>query len=173
MGELRFYMRFTPICYSFSIMITESAAASLGLRRGRGSGSGERGALSGDRILWPELRKVSAESAGKLSALESGGELTGRGDALGPGRSCLAGDQPGEDGALGHLEALRDGRDPGKRGREPGDVGLHVREQLLELVEHLVQDGVGRLVTGQALLREVLVGLGQALDLEKTHFDQF
>ena len=36
------------------------------------------------------------------------------------------------------------------------------------LVEDLVQHGVGRLVARQALLGEVLVRLGQALDLETT-----
>ena len=55
----------------------------------------------------------------------------------------------------------------------PGDIRLHVREQLFELVQDLVKDGVGGLVAAQALLRQVLVRFGQAFDLqEKKAVDQ-
>lgn len=59
---------------------------------------------------------------------------------VGADRGCtrfraLAG-QPTEDAPLGHLQAGSDGRDPGQRGWQPGHVGLHVTQQLLQLVQH-------------------------------------
>ena len=44
--------------------------------------------------------------------------------------------QSAEDAPLGHLQAGSDGGDPGQRGRQPGHVGLHVAQQLLQLVQH-------------------------------------
>lgn len=49
--------------------------------------------------------------------------------------SALAG-QPAEDAPLRHLQPGGDGRYSGQRGREPGYVGLHVAQQLLQLVQH-------------------------------------
>ena len=49
----------------------------------------------------------------------------------------------------------------------PGHIRLHVREEFLKLIENLVKDRVGRLVASQTLLRQVLVRLGQALDLKQ------
>lgn len=48
---------------------------------------------------------------------------------------ALAG-QAAEDAALRHLEAGGDGWDAGKRGGQAGHIGLHVAEQLLQLVQH-------------------------------------
>lgn len=48
---------------------------------------------------------------------------------------ALAG-QPAEDAPLWHLQAGGDWWDPGQRGWQPGHVGLHVTQQLLQLVQH-------------------------------------
>ena len=59
------------------------------------------------------------------------GVTHGRGVAVGP----LAG-PAAEDAALRHLQAGGDGGDAGQRGGQAGDVGLHVAQQLLQLVQH-------------------------------------
>ena len=58
-----------------------------------------------------------------------------------------------------HLETLSDGGDSRQRGGESGHVLLHVGEKFLQLIENFVQDGVGRLVASQRLLRQMLVTL--------------
>ena len=88
----------------------------------------------------------------------------GKGYRCGVRLRALAG-QPAEDAALRHLKAGCDGGYSGQRGWQAGHVRLHVPQQLLQLVQNLVQDGVGRLVPRQRLLGEVLVALGQALGL--------
>ena len=45
-------------------------------------------------------------------------------------------DEPTEDAAFRHLEALRDGRNAGQGRGQTADVLLHVTEQLLKLVEN-------------------------------------
>ena len=60
-----------------------------------------------------------------------------------------------------------------KKKSEPGDIRLHVRQKFFELVEDLVKDCVGRLVAGQALLRQVLMRFGQAFDLSKNEQNVF
>ena len=54
-------------------------------------------ALSGYRILRPELSKVDSKDTRKLTLLEPGGELTGGGDlgTSGSGGGCTGG-QPGQ-----------------------------------------------------------------------------
>lgn len=131
-------------------------------------GPREGGALPRHGVLRSELREVGAERARQLPADEARGELVGGRDAgvIGRARAVLARDEPRQDGALRHLQALRHGRDARERRRQARHVRLHVGQQLLQLVQHLVQDRVGRLVACQALLRQVLVRFSQAFHLK-------
>lgn len=54
--------------------------------------------------------------------------------------SALAGESA-EDAPLGHLQAGGDGRDSGERGGQSSHVGLHVAQQLLQLVQHCDEGG--------------------------------
>ena len=91
--------------------------------------------LAGDRILRSELSKVRSKGSRELPALETLGELLAGGDlALKPRGG---GDQATEDASLRHLQSLSHRGDPGQAGRQSGHVRLHVREELLQLVENL------------------------------------
>lgn len=56
---------------------------------------------------------------------------------------ALAGESA-EDAPLGHLQAGGDGRDSGERGGQSSHVGLHVAQQLLQLVQHCDEGATGR-----------------------------
>ena len=164
-----FSFRFRPL-FLFRVGIFGGSTS----RSGRSSlslgwrGAREGRALSRYRILRPELSKVHPEHSRKLTLLESRRKLAGGGHLVTSRavRSVASG-QPGQDGPLGHLQPLGHGRDAGQGGGQPADVRLHVGEQLLELVEHFMEDGVGGFITRQTLLGQVLVRLGQTFHLKK------
>lgn len=59
----------------------------------------------------------------------------GRSDLLRGGFAAPA-CEAAQDAPLGHLQARRHGRDPGQHVGQSGHVGLHVTQQLLQLVQH-------------------------------------
>uniref|UniRef100_A0A182V6P5 Uncharacterized protein n=1 Tax=Anopheles merus TaxID=30066 RepID=A0A182V6P5_ANOME len=106
----------------------------------------------GKLVGWPGTEKVGRKVA-KFAAAA----------AAKPGSVVPC--QPRQDRTLRHLQPLGDGRDAGQRRRQPRHVRLHVRQQLLELVQHLVQYGVGGLVAGERLLAQMLMRFRQTLHL--------
>ena len=61
--------------------------------------------------------------------------------------------------SLSEAKPVGHGRESRQRRGQTGDVRLHVREEVFQLVQDLVEDGVGQFVARQGLLSQVLVRL--------------